>query len=119
MQHCLYPLPWGLMHNIPDAEDNACMAAFRSDVLKQSAACAAYTREEALGQPVFGLFEIPGTSHVRARRNLAWISPEALLAELQHWLYLCSSHVPAQIPFSEKKMSSCLGVTASVERCDI
>ena len=27
-------------------------------------ACAGYTREDALGKPVFGLFEIPGTSHV-------------------------------------------------------
>ncbi len=32
----------------------------------RSMACAAYTREDALGKPVFGLFEIPGTSHVRA-----------------------------------------------------
>ena len=46
------------------------MAVPHGGVLMEWIACAAYTREEALGKPVFGLFEIPGTSHVRAQRNL-------------------------------------------------
>ena len=37
----------------------------------RSMACAGYTREDALGKPVFGLFEIPGTSHVSSWHTLA------------------------------------------------
>ena len=32
--------------------------------VKTMCVCADYMREDALGKPVFGLFEIPGTSHV-------------------------------------------------------
>ena len=46
---------------------------FRNNVLRMCP-CEGYTREDALGKPVFGLFEIPGTSHVSCQ-SLPYLAP--------------------------------------------
>lgn len=54
--------------------DGPAAAASSLETMLRMCPCEGYTREDALGKPVFGLFEIPGTSHVSCQ-SLPYLVP--------------------------------------------